>query len=390
MYKTIQNNGGWENWDMIEVANFDCKNSNEARKKEKEYILKCNSKLNESRYKKINVNIDTINLEATESATEATQKSINKIDVFECNLCHYSTSVKCNYDKHLTTPKHQKLYFFNNQQQSATSLCESYKIIFQCQKCNKNYKDRTGLWRHNKKCNSEEKYNKLINTNDKNDNNNDNNIDTLTQLVLEVVKSNNELQKQNNELQKNVIEMCKNGISNTNNIQNINSNNNNKTFNLNVFLNEYCKDAMNITDFVDSLKLQLTDLENIGRLGFVEGLSNVIVRNLKELDITRRPVHCSDSKREVLYIKDENKWEKENEENIKLKKAIRHIADKNCKLIPEWKQKHPDCINSNSKKSDEYNRIVIESMGGGASINDDFSENKIIKKIVKEVIIDKN
>jgi hypothetical protein len=147
---------------------------------------------------------------------------------------------------------------------------------------------------------------------------------------------------------------------------------------------------MNIMDFVDSLKLQLSDLENIGRMGFVEGLSSIIVRNLRELDITRRPVHCSDSKREVLYIKDENKWEKENEENKKLKKAIKYIAHKNCKLIPEWKQKNPDCINSNSKKSDEYNKIVIESMGGGINIDDELSENKIIKKIVKEVIIDKN
>ena len=388
MYKTIQNNGGWENWDMIEVANFDCKNSNEARKKEKEYILKFNSKLNESRYKKINVNIDTINLEATESATEATQKSINKIDVFECKLCHYSTSVKCNYDKHLTTPKHQKLYFFNNQQQSATSLCESYKIIFQCQKCNKNYKDRTGLWRHNKKCNSEEKLNKLINTND-NDNNNDNNIDTLTQLVLEVVKSNNELQKQNNELQKNVIEMCKNGISNTNNIQNINSNNNNKTFNLNVFLNEYCKDAMNITDFIDSLKIQFSDFENVGRVGFVNGISDIIIKNLKALDIHKRPVHCSDSKREVMYIKDADKWEKENEEKNKLRKVIKHVANKNSRLLPEFKEKYPGCNKSDSKYSDQYNKLIVEAMGGSGDNNNE-KEDKIIKRIAKEVIIEKD
>jgi hypothetical protein len=147
---------------------------------------------------------------------------------------------------------------------------------------------------------------------------------------------------------------------------------------------------MNIMDFVDSLNLQLTDLENIGKLGFVEGLSNIIVRNLKELDITKRPLHCSDLKREVLYIKDENKWEKENEENKKLKKAIKHIAHKNCKLIPEWKEQNPDCVFSNSKKSDQYNQIVIESMGSGLNIDDELSENKIIKKIAKEVMIEKN
>jgi hypothetical protein len=146
---------------------------------------------------------------------------------------------------------------------------------------------------------------------------------------------------------------------------------------------------MNLMDFVDSLKLQLADLENVGRLGFVDGLSNIIVKNLQALDVTKRPVHCSDSKREVLYIKDENKWEKEDEDKFKLKKAIKHIAHKNCKLIPEWKAKHPECINSYSSKSDEYNKIVLESMGG--SLNEDgvATENKIIKKIVKEVVIDK-
>ena len=146
---------------------------------------------------------------------------------------------------------------------------------------------------------------------------------------------------------------------------------------------------MNITDFVDSLKLQISDLENVGKLGFVDGLSSIIVKSLKQLDITKRPVHCSDSKRDVLYIKDENKWEKENEENIKLKQAIKHIAHKNCKLIPEWKAKNPECVYSNSQKSDEYNKIVLESMGGGPDIDNGSYENKIIKKIAKEVVIDK-
>jgi hypothetical protein len=191
---------------------------------------------------------------------------------------------------------------------------------------------------------------------------------------------------QNNQLQQQVIEIYKNGI---NNITNSNVNSNNKTFNLQLFLNETCKDAMNITDFVDSLKLQISDLENVGKLGFVDGLSSIIVKSLKQLDVTKRPVHCSDSKRDVLYIKDENKWEKENEENKKLKQAIKHIAHKNCKLIPEWKAKNPECIYSNSQKSDEYNKIVLESMGGGPDIDNDSYENKIIKKIAKEVVIGK-
>ena len=146
---------------------------------------------------------------------------------------------------------------------------------------------------------------------------------------------------------------------------------------------------MNIMDFVDSLKLQLSDLESIGKLGFVEGISNIIIRNLKALDIHKRPVHCSDTKREVMYIKDDDKWEKENENKQKLRKAIKRIANKNSRLLPEFKAKHPDCIKSISKYSDQYNKLIVESMGGSG--NEDFdNENKIIKKIAKEAVIDKN
>jgi hypothetical protein len=157
---------------------------------------------------------------------------------------------------------------------------------------------------------------------------------------------------------------------------------------LNVFLNEHCKDAMNITDFVDSLKIQLSDLESVGKLGFVEGISNIIVKNLKALEVHKRPVHCSDSKREVMYIKDEDKWEKENEEKNKLRKVIKKIANKNSRLLPAFKEKYPDCGKSDSKFSDQYNKLIVEAMGGPGD-NDYEKEDKIIKKIAKEVTIDK-
>jgi hypothetical protein len=180
--------------------------------------------------------------------------------------------------------------------------------------------------------------------------------------------------------------MCKERTNTSINNGNINSNN--KTFNLNVFLNEECKDAMNIMDFVDSLQIQLADLEKVGKLGFVEGITNLIVKNLQALDVHKRPVHCSDTKRETLYVKDENKWEKENQENKRLKRAIKHIAHKNSKMLPEFKAKYPDCVFSDSHKSDEYNTLVIESMGGLGNDDED-NENKIIKKLAKEVIITK-
>jgi hypothetical protein len=141
---------------------------------------------------------------------------------------------------------------------------------------------------------------------------------------------------------------------------------------------------MNIMDFVNSIELQLTDLEKVGELGYIEGISKIIINNLKLLDITERPVHCSDMKREVLYVKDDNKWEKEENENPKMKRAIKCIANKNISLIPEWKQKYPDCNNSNSRKSDIINKIIIESME-----TDKEKIDKIVKKIAKEVGIDK-
>jgi hypothetical protein len=249
---------------------------------------------------------------------------------------------------------------------------------FVCNLCNKTYSARNSLWYHKKKC--ESALPKNVHVEDKN---------TLTdkdQLIKYLMKENSEFKDLIVEQNKMVMRMCDKGTAT---ISNSNINSNNKTFNLNVFLNEHCKDAMNITDFVDSLKLQLSDLESVGKLGFVEGISNIIVKNLKALDIHKRPVHCSDSKREVMYIKDENKWEKENNEKHKLRRVIKKIANKNSRLIPVFKEKYPDCVYSDSKKSDQYNKLIIEAMGGSG--NEDFdNENKIIKKIAKEVIIDKN
>ena len=201
-------------------------------------------------------------------------------------------------------------------------------------------------------------------------------------LILEVVKNNNELQQQNSDLQKQVLEVCKNIQPNISN-----NNNNNKTFNLQFFLNEQCKDAMNITDFTNSITLQLKDLEKVGSQGYVNGISSIIIKELNSLDITKRPVHCSDAKRETLYIKDEDKWEKECPENTKIKKVIKNVETKNIKLINEWIIKHPNFINSMSEENDEYLKIMQETMGGKGDYEE--NKNKIIKKIAKEVYIEK-
>ena len=242
---------------------------------------------------------------------------------------------------------------------------------YSCEKCAKQYNDYSGLWRHKKKCEKEPDSNLVIQLLKQND--------EFKHLIIDQNKT---ILEQNSQL----LEVCKNGIIN-NSVTQVNSNN--KTFNLNVFLNEDCKDAMNITDFVDSIKFQLADLEHMGRVGYVDGISNIILKNLKALDIHKRPVHCTDQKRETIYIKDAGVWTKEDDDNKKVRTLIKKVAFRNSKCIRLFKEKYPDCIKSESRHSDTYSKIIIEAMGGGSKVNDFDSENKIIRKIAKEMTIDK-
>jgi hypothetical protein len=298
-----------------------------------------------------------------------------------CEKCNYVTCRKSQYERHITTPKHQNTT-------NTTNLVPKSSDNFVCE-CGKEYKHHSSLWNHKKKCNC---------TNLSNDDNsiiNDNTL--LTNLVIEVVKNNNnlqkqcvELQKQNQEFQQKMVEsfneVIKNGTTHNNTINTINSHN--KSFNLNFFLNETCKDAMNIMEFVDSLKLQLSDLENMGNIGYVSGISKIIVQNLNLLDETKRPVHCTDTKREVMYVKDENKWEKENENKTKMRKIIKCVTHKNTKLFKEFKAKYPGCEKSDSKYSNKYDKLIVEAFGGKGD-NDVEKEDKIIRNIAKHVTISK-
>jgi len=304
------------------------------------------------------------------------EKNSKKLIQYICEKCDFITCNKNDYKRHNNTKKH-----FNVNYQWK-SMEKTQKNSYECS-CGKIYKDNSGLWRHKKKCNA-------INKIDKIDNNSnqlaDNPVDK-DQLILMLIKQNSELIKETSEFKNMMIEVIKNGTHNTtNNIANTNSHN--KTFNLQFFLNETCKDAMNIMDFVDSIKLQISDLEKVGKTGFIEGISDIIIKNLNLLDETKRPVHCTDAKREVMYVKDENKWEKENDTKMKLRKAIKKVARKNTMMLNEFRSKHPDCLKSESKVSDKYNKLVFEAMGGKGD-NDLEKEDKIIKNIAKEVTIEK-
>ena len=274
---------------------------------------------------------------------------------FYCEFCDYGCCKKSSWNQHIITAKHIK---------AKNGIMPANKI-YACENCNLVLKHQSSYCRHKKNCIKENI-----------DSNNNSILDK--ELFIMLVKQNTEL-----------MDMLKNNVSSQAN-HNTNSlnNNNNKTFNLQFFLNETCKDAMNIMDFVESIKLQLSDLEKVGEIGYTQGISNIITTNLKALDVTQRPVHCTDKKRETMYIKDEDKWEKEDDNKSNLRKAIKSVANKNIKLLYQFREKYPDYNNSSSRISDKYDKIVLEAMGGAG--NDDLEkEDKIIHNISKCTTIDK-
>jgi hypothetical protein len=284
---------------------------------------------------------------------------------FGCEKCDYHCRKESDFKKHTSSLKHKN--GIQMELAGTAKLADDVKCI----RCNKQYKSASGLWKHNKICiKLHEEPNTIILQNSPEE------VKNLTSMVMELMKSNSELQKQ-------MIEVCKNS-----NI-NINSNNhsNNKTFNLQFFLNEQCKDAMNISDFANSFDLQISDLESVGELGYVDGITKLIVDKLNSMDVYKRPMHCSDAKRETIYVKDEDIWTKEGPDNPKLRKAIKCVSFNNMKLVYNWSNAYPESKDNQSRLNDKYMKLVYQSTGGSGPIVE--SENKIIRRIAKEIVIDK-
>jgi hypothetical protein len=302
-----------------------------------------------------------------------------------CNFCDFNSCNYKDYKRHLGTRKHEvsvsgnKLGFFGNKTENL--VCN----------CGQNFKTRSGLWKHKNKC----KYLNELETNSQEQ------YDYTQQMMFfELLKQNNEFKelikeqnKQNIDFKEIILEQNKQiiEISKEKTMTNCHNttNNNNNHFNLQFFLNNTCKDAMNISDFINQIQLKLNDLEETGRLGYVEGISRIFVKGLKDLEVNQRPIHCSDAKRETLYIKDGDIWEKDDVNKSKLTNAIKQVAHKNIKQIPLWVKEHPNCQQSESRKNDLYLRIVSNSMSGGTDEEADKNYNKIVKNIIKEVIINK-
>ncbi len=354
-----------------------------------------------------------------------------------CKICDYSCCKKNDMTKHLNSIKHinntsgEKCNITEKTCNTSGEKCNTHestliKPSMVCDLCEKVYKSRVGLWRHKKTCGLEIKVKSEDNKSENNitftiteikrpivENNlmsmffnehseTQENIEDFKKLILEVLKNNNELQKQNTdmqkqntdmhnvfqqqqaEFQKQMLEVCKN----SNNTIHNNSHNNNKTFNLQIFLNEECKDAMNMSEFIDSFDLQLSDLESVGELGYVEGMTKIFIDKLNSMDVCKRPMHCSDARREIIYIKDENRWEREKPSNPTLRKAVKRITFKNMRLTNLWSDTHPESKCNESRMNDVYIKLVIQSTGGSGEISD--SEDKIIRRIVKGIVIDKS
>ena len=325
--------------------------------------------------------------------------------IFYCEKCDFTTSKQSNFNKHLLTRKHKMEIsgIFGN----AEEMSKNAKA-FMCS-CGKFFVSHSGLWKHKKKCNfEEEKDEKEEDEEEKQEEEEEEEDTTNNKIVvkkvakkdsessiihemLEVIKAQS---KENHEQAKTIKEQSKAIQEQSKTIQaaiprignTTNTINNTQNFNLNTFLNEDCKDALNLMDFVKSLQIQMEDLDNTGRLGFVESASKLLIKGLNELDVNKRPIHCSDLKRETLYIKDNDVWEKETESKEMMQSAMKEIQHSSFCAVPDWVKKHPGCARGDNQYNDEYMEIV----GNTAGVDKVKDVNKIIKKVAKEVTINKN
>ena len=340
------------------------------------------------------------------SLTKNSQKSQKIKKEYNCECCNYNTSYKKDYSKHILTAKHQKLEELTKNRTILTDNISSLEFV--CNNCNKKYNSRVGLWYHKNKnyCNKETREatipeevpmiiqgTKLM----------AGSSDIPIELVLEVIKQSKEVQnvliEQNKELQKQLLEQNEKLLEQSDKHHKeileiakkpnmINSNNNNKTsFNLQFFLNETCKDAMNIVDFVNSLKLTNNDFETTGKLGFVNGISRIFINNLKKMDVITRPLHCTDVKRETVYIKDNDTWEKDTDEKKKLNWAVNRIAQLNLNQIQQWQQEFPDSVKNNTPANEKFTELALAALGGRDMEEIHKYNDKIMKNVLKEVIL---
>ena len=290
-----------------------------------------------------------------------------KPNIFECVKCNFTTSNKKDYNRHLLTRKH-KMEADGSIKKPQTYLCSF---------CNKEYRSRGSLWKHEKNCN------KIPTNKSENIDIHSSEVDALTNTIMELVKQNNEFKQLLVEQNQTIVELAKKDTTTNNNTIN-----NNQKFNLNFFLNNTCKDAMNMSEFIENIEVQFKDIENIGRNGYVNGMTEMILSRIKNMDVVKRPLHCTDLKRETMYIKDNNEWEKDSPDNKKLQKMISMIAKRNYATIPLWRNEHPECEDMNNPLS-SFNIDILRNVLGDVGDGQIKMDKKVIKNLSKHIMIDK-
>ena len=301
---------------------------------------------------------------------------------FNCINCDYHTNSSRDYNGHLLTSKHKNNHVSNICQQSHIEEDTNIVTIHTCSKCNKKYKDRSGLWRHLKKCKDIDQH-EII----------EENPNTImpasldSSAILDIIKQNQEFKDLLLEQHNKIVELSSQ-VSVVNNNNTTNNMNQHNHFNLNFFLNETCKNAMNITEFIDNINIQMKELENVGKNGYVNGISEIILNRIKNLEVSKRPLHCTDIKRETMYIRDDNEWNKDTEEKTKLKQVIGQVAKENIRKIPEWREENPECMNTKHEQYDFCIQMMRNSLGD-LDEQQEKLDDKIIKNIAKTVVVDK-
>ena len=294
---------------------------------------------------------------------------------YVCKKCDYIAVKKSDFIRHESTQKHRLLALSAN-----SEIDRITKSV--CNYCQRNFSKAGNLSRHKKVC-------KLLPKNKDNEEEEHGSSKNIMEVFMEFMKQNKELQntliEQNREHNKQLMEISKNQS-----IQTINSNNTsttNQQFNIQFFLNETCKDAMTLTDFVNSLQLQIEDFEETGKLGYVEGISRIIINGLKRVDTTKRPIHCTDMKRETLYIKQDNSWEKEDQNKGNLRKAVNQVARMNLSQLPKWQKENPASEVLDTKENNEYIKYSMAALGGKGAEEEERFIDKIVKNVIREVVV---
>ena len=309
-----------------------------------------------------------------------TLKNSKKLLSYSCNFCNFTSSNKNDYARHLITRKHLNNANKNNLEHQRINR------TYDCKCCNKLYNSRNGLWYHAQKCtkpamNETILENTIVNLPLIDLEENKSNVDIMKEMMMEMFRNNNEL--------KNVLlEMAKEPkVINNNITNNMQQNTQNNSFNLQLFLNEKCKDAITANQFANNIEVSMSDLHNVGAKGYVEGLSQIIINELRKMDITKRPFHCTDLKREVIYIKDTDAWNKDNDEKSKLKLLIGQVAGKNLNKLYEWQAEHPNMLVLDSDDYFTNHKLLYNAHGGETELT--VLKDKVIKLIAKEVHLDR-